>query len=157
MSNPSPAKSPAQVAERVQRRRTRVIWLQCLLFLLWQGSFWNAHPHGAVQAMRTVDHLKISAFVVWAAALLLLMSVGGGLLRGREVRDILNDELTTDHRRRAFVAGFWAVMGATFATYLLSLFEPLSLLDSLHLLLTAGVVVPGLTFVVLQRRSDRAG
>lgn len=161
MTDTSGRRSPAQIAERLQRRRIGIIWAQSLLFLVWQGSFWNAHHLGPVGAqdmagpLRTVDHVRISAYVVWAAALLVLIQVGGGLRRGPEVRAILNDEVTVAHRRKAFVAGFWALMAAVFGVYLLGQFEPMSTLEVAHILLTVGVVTPGLTFVILQRRSDR--
>jgi hypothetical protein len=160
MSEPT-LKSPAEVAERLQRRRTRVLWVQVLLFLFWQTSYWTQR-HGqpatvSFEDLRSVDQVKISAFVVWAAALLVLLSVGGGLFRGRQVRALLNDEVTLAHRRMAFHSGYWAVMVACFALYVTSLFEPVALMDAVHVLLTVGVAVPALRFAMLERRSERHG
>ncbi|HRD27478.1 MAG TPA: hypothetical protein PLO65_04170 [Caulobacter sp.] len=151
-----PEPSLSERVERAQRRRTRLIWVQGLFFLVWQGTFLNGL--WTLEApLRTVDQVKLSGFVVWGAALLLLLSTGGGWFRNRALRAILEDESTRAHRRTALVTGFWVVMILALGLYVLSLFVPMTALEAVHALLTAGVVTPAIVFVALERRAERHG
>src|ERR1043165_5346430 len=102
-----PDTSPERI-ERLQRRRTRLAFTPFVFFAVWQGNFLalqdNPHPLG--------DQLKLSAYVVWAVVLMLFIATGGGWILPREVRAILNDESTREHRRRAVGLGFWVAMAA---------------------------------------------
>src|SRR5436190_15777674 len=148
------SKSPAEVAERLQRRRAAVMWLQALLFLIWQANFFST-PHADFSQLRNVDQVKISAFVVWAAALLVLIATGGGWLRSKEVRALLNDETTQVNRRFALMVGYWAAMISAFALYVTSLFTEVRLVEAIHIVLSAGVIAPLMTFAQLERRALR--
>src|SRR5215213_5657223 len=97
--------SDVERAERLGRRRSRIFAVQAIIFISWQGLFFY---RDAEAPMRTVDTIKISAWVVWALLLLMLLATGGNLLRGRNVRALLNDEFTRRNRAQAYVAGFWA-------------------------------------------------
>lgn len=154
--NGKPEPSLSERVERAQRRRTRLIWMQGLLFLVWQGTFLNT-LWSQEGPLRLVDQVKLSAFVFWGAALLLLLMTGGGWFRNRAVRAILEDESTRAHRRSALVTGFWVVMVLALGLYVLSLFFPMTALEAIHALLTAGVVTPAIAFVALERRAERHG
>src|SRR5262245_14018236 len=108
MSSTAPS---GQEIERLQRRRTRLMFAQALVFLLWQVSFFS-QPERATSALRTVDHVKVGAYVIWAAVLVLFLATGGGYILPRAVRAVLNDESTIEHRRRAMSVGFLVAMGA---------------------------------------------
>jgi hypothetical protein len=153
MEPPMPSsKSPAEIAERLQRRRARLLMFQGLLFLIWQANFFSS-PHGDFQQLRSVDQVKISAFIVWAIVLLIVLATGGGWFRSKEVRALLADETTVAHRRSAFVLGYWAAMLAAIGLYVLSLFEPVRLVEAIHIVLSAGIIVPLLRFAQLERRA----
>lgn len=141
-------------ADRLQRRRTRVMTAQGLLFLIWQASYFSSRPD-LTEPLRRVTQVQVSAYIVWAAALLLLLGTGGGWWRSKAVREMANDEVTRDHRRSAYVWGYWAVVLGCLGLYVAALFEPLSLMDAIHTLLSVGVVLPMLRFVFLERRSER--
>ena len=145
-------------AERMQRRRTRILWAQGFLFLIWQFSFWTTR-HELSAPFRAVDQLRLGAFFFWAAALLMLLSTGGGLLRERnsQVRAMANDEVTRAHRRSAFTWGYWVLILSCMSLYGISLFRPLGLVDVLHGLLSIGVIVPIMRFVWLERRAEHHG
>ncbi|MDP1630003.1 MAG: hypothetical protein Q8L66_01115 [Caulobacter sp.] len=143
-------------AEHLQRRRTRIIWIQGLLFLLWQGSFFSARPEFG-EPLRRVEQLQVGAYIVWALVLLALLATGGGLFRGRAVRELANDEVTRAHRRSAFVWGYWGLILACLGLYVVALLEPLGLMDVVHGLLSVGLVLPMMRFVFLERRSERHG
>jgi magnesium-transporting ATPase (P-type) len=148
------SRSPAEIAERLSQRRAKVLWFQALLFLLWQMNFF-ASPHGEWAQMRNVDHFKISAFVIWAMVLLLMIATGGGWFRSKEVRELLNDESTRVHRQMAQASGFWAAMAASLALYLLSLFSEVKLVEAVHLVLSAGIFAVLIRFAYLERRAHR--
>jgi hypothetical protein len=148
-------KSPAEIAEHVQKRRLTLMTLFPLLYISQQATFW-LHQLDAPAPLRAVDKVQIAAYVAWSLSLLLLLATGGGLGRSPEVKALLSDEVTRAHRGRAYGAGFWALILGSLGLYLISIFTPLTSLVVLHALLTVGVLVPCLTFVVLERRADRA-
>jgi hypothetical protein len=143
-----------QIAERMSRRRGRILFLQGALFLVWQGSFyaWGAETGGD----RLVDQVKVSAWAVWVLALLVMMATGGGWLRGREVRRLMNDEVSVDNRRRGQQAGFFAAALGGLAVYAVNQYvEPVSTLDAIHATLSVGVAVAILRYAMLERRAER--
>jgi hypothetical protein len=148
--------TPSQIAERIQKRRNRIMWAQGIFFVLWQGAFFT-NRMDLKGPLRAVDQVKLSAFVVWAAAMLVLLATGGGLLRGKAVRDILDDEVTRAHRLAAFAWGYWAMAGSSLALYLLSQYVKVTPIEAVHIILSLGVVAPLLRFVILERRSERNG
>lgn len=157
MSNLDAAKSPAQIAERIQRRRTRVILAEGVLFIGMQVNFLATSHADLGQPWRRVDMVRLPATLAWAAVLLLLVGTGGAWFRGRAVRALLDDESTVEHRRRALAAGFWAAMAATFAAYVLAMIQPLRLVEALHLILSAGIGVALVRFAMLERRAAQGG
>jgi cation transport ATPase len=144
-------RSAAEVADKLVRRRARLIPVFLVLFLGWQGNYalLPAHPD------RPVDQLKIAAWLVWALALLLVFATGGGFFRGKAVRALINDETTREHRRTAYVFGFWAAIACSVLLYAVEMFEPVSGRDAVHLIITAAVSASLLVFGVLERRSLR--
>src|SRR3954467_11049075 len=90
--------------DRLQRRRTRLTTMQAILFVFWQVNFFII-PHD-FGADRAVDRVKLVAYFIWAAVLLVFIATGGAWWERREVRAILNDESTTLHRHRAMGTGF---------------------------------------------------
>jgi magnesium-transporting ATPase (P-type) len=146
-------KTPAEIAERLQKRRARLMLLFPVLFIVQQSQFWANHMHDA--PLRAVDRVQIAAYAFWSISLLALLATGGGLFRSRAVQDLLSDELTRAHRGFAYAVGFWTVILACLTLYVFSMFQPLSLIAVLHLLLTSGVFASCITFAVLELRAAR--
>ena len=142
-----------ETAERLSRRRARLLPFMAVIFIAGQGVYFG----DVAEPMRAVDATKISAWLVWALALLLMLATGGGLLRSRKVRALLNDEATRDHRLRALAAGFWAAMAGCLVIYVLSALEPMNAREGVHLVLTMGVGVALIRFGMLERRALRDG
>jgi multisubunit Na+/H+ antiporter MnhB subunit len=137
-------------AERISRSRAKLFALQGLMFIVWQALFFVGETDNP---MRTATVFKVSAWLVWAVVLLLLLATGGALLRGRGVRHLLNDELTRMNRARSFVMGFWASALAAIALYIVTMFEPVSGREAIHIILSAGIGAALLTFAARERRS----
>lgn len=150
-----PKPSAARI-ERLQQRRTRLMFVQAIIFLLWQTTFF-AEPARTTAALRTVDHVKLGAYIVWAAALVLFLATGGGYIQPRAVRRVLNDEVTVDHRRRAMSLGFLASMAAAVVCYFIAQVEPMSAGVAIHVILSVGVAAALLRFAMLERRAQADG
>jgi hypothetical protein len=128
------------------------MWIQGLFFLIWQANFFAFD--GRPVSQPGTGHVKIAAYVVWAVVLLAFIATGGGYLQSRQVRAILNDESTVEHRRTAMVTGYWVTMLAAIGAYLVSLFQPLAAGEVIHIVLTAGVAAALINFAVLERRAQ---
>jgi hypothetical protein len=137
-------------AERLSRSRARIFAVQGVLFVSWQALYFGGR---AADRVRTIQQVKISAWLVTAILLLFLLASGGMLIRGRKVRGLLNDELTRSHRARACVFGFWAAMASAILLYAIDMFEPLAARDTIHIIMSAAIGVGLMTFSFLERRS----
>ena len=157
------AENVGEAVERLIRRRRRLLLVSVLSFLAWQGGNLMTISHLAERITqghgRLVDLVTLSGAGVWIVSLLLLLATGGRQSRSAEgeIRDALEDELTQENRRRAFMAGYWALMLAVGALYALSLFTPISALEILPTLIAVGVSVPILRFVILDWRGEANG
>ncbi len=140
------------LAEKLTRRRARVLIVLGMFFLVTMASSLGVD----VPASRP-ETVKIAAWIVWAAMLLLLLASGGSLFRGKSVRSLMNDDSTLDNRRRAMVAGYWATVLAAFALYAISLYEPVSGREAIRLLLSAAVGTSVIRFGLLELRSLKNG
>jgi len=149
--------------ERLIRRRRRLLLVSVIAFLAWQGGNLMTISHMAERITqghgRLVDLVTVSGAAIWVVSLLFLLATGGRQSRGAtgDVRDALDDELTQENRRRAFLAGYWALMLAIAALQALSLYTPISALEVLPTLIVVGVSVPILRFVILDRRGEANG
>ncbi len=145
----------ADEIERLQRRRTRLITVQALLFILWQTNFLLLENSGA--ADRAVDRVKIASYLVWALVLVAFLATGGAWWSSKAVRAVLNDEGTTMHRHRAMSIGFLTAMLVAIGLYLSSLFIALTERQAVHAVLTAGIAGALVAFAAQERRAQADG
>jgi hypothetical protein len=142
----------AQLADRIAWGRARAATVMALVFVAAQaGSF----PDDV--ALNRPQTIHLAAWIVWAAALLLFLAVGGGLWRGPRMRALLNDETTIDHRKRAMALGFWGAIGTAALVYGLSFYEPISSREGARLIITVGVALALLRFGTLERKALKGG
>jgi cation transport ATPase len=148
-----PSQTDTENADRYTRRRARVLIVSAIFFIAMQGTH-----YGQFHGSRLVDQFKISAWFVWAIALLAILASGGGFFKGREIRALMNDESTRAHRAEAFAWGFWAAMIGAILLYGLTMIEPAtSAREAIHLILTFGVGVAILRFGRLEMRALKEG
>jgi protein-S-isoprenylcysteine O-methyltransferase Ste14 len=140
------------LAEKLTRRRARMCIVLGIFFIATMASSLDVD----VPSSRP-ETVKLAAWIVWAAMLLFLLATGGGLLRGKTVRGLMNDESTIDNRRRAMVAGFWATVASAFVLYAISFFGPVSGREAIRLLLSAAVGASIIGFGKLELRSLKNG
>ena len=139
------------ISDRLSARRAQACIALAVVFVSAQaasfspGGFDNsAQPHEA-------------AWTLWAATLLLLLVLASGLLRPPGVRQMMSDETTVDHRRRAFVAGFWGCVGASLIVFLVDLGEQISGGEAARLIVTFATASALIRFGQLERRALRHG
>jgi protein-S-isoprenylcysteine O-methyltransferase Ste14 len=136
------------LADKLTRRRARVSIVLGVLFLASMATSMGVEP-----PLNRPQTVQLAAWIVWAAALLFLLAVGGGLTRGKSVRALMNDDSTIDNRRRAMVTGFWATVFTAFVVYGISFWDPVSGRDAVRLLLSAAVGASVIRFGILEQRS----
>jgi cation transport ATPase len=142
----------SQQADMLGRRRARVLIVLAVFYLGQQVSFF-ASPLGT----RTVDHFKISAWVVMSAVLLTLLVTGGAWFRSSAIRSLLNDELTRANRASALGVGFLSAMLAGIVLYVVGTVTPLTDREVIHLIVSIGIGGALIRFGMLERRADRLG
>lgn len=145
--------SDFETADRLSRRRARLLPAMAILFLSGQAIF----AIGPEDSARAVDQMKVAAWLVWALALLFLLAAGGGVFRGKRVRALMDDEATRAHRGRAYAVGFWLAVGTAVGIYALTAFDGVKPREALHIVVTAAIAGALLTFGILEHRAHRDG
>lgn len=145
--------SDIETADRLSRRRARMLPMLAVIFLAQQASYFSEPDIG----MRVVDHVKIAAWLVLTIVLLLVLSTGGFWFKSREVRALMDDEITRANRADAFRFAFLMTMTGAIALYFVSLFDPMSGREAIHLLTTIGIASALIRFGMLERRAHKDG
>ena len=146
-----PTSAEHELADRVTRRRARMMPILAILFLAGQPLYF------ARNQMEIDTPVRTAVWLVWAAILLLALAMAGGHFSGRAVRDLIEDEVTRANRLRAYAAGFWTAMATVFGIYGLSIFDNIQGRESLHLVMTFSVAAALITFGTLEKRALRDG
>jgi uncharacterized protein YjeT (DUF2065 family) len=146
-----PDQADIEAADRLSRRRARMLPLLAVIFLAQQVSYFAEPDVG----MRAVDHVKIAAWLLLSIVLLLVLATGGFWFRPKRVRALMDDDVTRANRAEAFRIGFLAMMIGAILLYFLSLFEPMSGREAIHVLTTIGIATALLRFGYLERRDLR--
>ncbi len=146
--------SIGQEADRLSRRRARILPFLALIYLSQQISYF-ADEHGG--GARTVDHVKLSAWVVLTLVLLAALTTKGFWFRKRELRDMIDDESTRAHRGDAMQWGFVFSILAAIVLYFLTMFEPIGVREAIHVIVSLGIAAALIRFGMLERRALKDG
>jgi hypothetical protein len=147
-----PNETDFEIAERLSRRRARMFPVLGVYFLAGQAIFF-----GRVGEPERIANFKISAWLVWAVVLLLALAFAGGPFRGAKIRALVEDEVSRANRARGYAAGFWGGCVAAIALYILTMFEPITGREAIHIILTATVASALIRFGMLERRALKDG
>jgi hypothetical protein len=141
-----------EIADRISRRRARMFPLLGIYFLAGQAIFLR---HAAEP--ERIASFKISAWLVWAVVLLLALAFAGGQFRGARIHALVEDEVSRANRARGYAAGFWGGCIAAIGLYVLTMFEPVTGREAIHIILTATVASALIRFGTLERRALKNG
>ena len=141
----------AERAEYLSRRRARMLPALAAIFLAQQASYFSTPAATA----RTVDTVKISAWLVLSIVLLAGLATKGFWLQPREIRELIDDESTQANRNYAMRSGFLFAMGAGVGVYVMTMFEPVSAREAIHIIMSAGIGTALVQWGFLERRAYR--
>jgi len=144
----SPSISEIEAADRLSRRRARILPAIAAIFLAQQAAYF-AEPDAAV---RLVDQVKIGAWLLLSVVLLLTLATGGFWLKPKRVRALMDDDAARSNRAQAQGLAFLVTMAAAILLYGFNLYEPMSGKETIHLLVSVGIVTGLFRFVYLERR-----
>lgn len=149
--------STVEQADRLSRRRARMMPVLAMIFIAQQASFFAAEAEKASDVVRTVGHVKFGAWLVFSLVLLAALYTGGFWLRPRAVRALMEDEVTRDHRAKALSLGFLVAILTGIALYLVDMIEPMTSRVAIHLIVTLGIAAALIRFGLLERRVHAVG
>ncbi|HEX6603305.1 MAG TPA: hypothetical protein VF027_00310 [Sphingomicrobium sp.] len=142
--------SVAEKAEYLSRRRARMLPFLAVIFLTQQASYFT---QSSATAVRAVDTVKISAWLVLSVIIVAALATKGFWLETKEVRELVDDENTRANRLEGMRWGFLFAMGAGVVIYFLTMFEPVSAREAVHITMSAGIVAALVRWGVLERRA----
>jgi hypothetical protein len=142
--------SDAEEAERLSRKRARMMPILGMLLFTLQGSFLAADP-----ARRAVDWGTTICWLLLAAVMLAFLVSGGFWLKPRRVRDLMNDDVTRANRASALTLGFAVAMVAAMALFAIDTYAPgeATTREALHIVVSLGLFAALVRFGLLERRA----
>ena len=149
--------SAVEQADTLSRRRARMMPILAMVFIAQQASFFASESERASDVVRTVDHVKFGAWLVLSLVLLAALYTGGFWLRARAVRELMDDEVTRDHRAKALSLGFLVAMLTAIALYLVDMIDPMTTRMAIHLVVTLGIAAALIRFGMLERGVHAVG
>jgi hypothetical protein len=87
--------------------------------------------------------------------LLLLLLPAAGMIWGRRVRELVNDDIAREHARRAAAAGFWIAMIGALGLYALPVSGGLSAREAIYVVVMPASGIAVLVFAWLESRAHR--
>jgi protein-S-isoprenylcysteine O-methyltransferase Ste14 len=90
------------------------------------------------------------SWLVTIALAVAIIATGGGLNLNRQLRTLMNDELSRENRRRALALGFYTAMLVTMVLYVASWSVPIELRAALRLVSGLGVAAVLARYAMLE-------
>lgn len=145
-------KRAVDVADEKSRKRAGLVAAAAGVFAVAQVL---ARPFFA--GVRDTAHAaKVDWWAINAALLLVLLATGGGgLMNSRQIRLLINDEVSQSHYRTAVISGYWVAMVAAMGLYVLEGFMKLTGRDVVYVVVSASIVVALFVFSYLEFRAHR--
>ena len=139
-------------ADFLSRRRARILPILAIIYLSQQASYITMRSGPAA---RPVDAMKISAWLVLSAVLLAAIATKGFWLQPREVRSMIDDEVTRANRSDAMRFGFVFAMLTCIVVYFITMFEPVNGRDAVHIIMSDGLGAALIRWGWLERRAHK--
>jgi len=144
--------TPVEIADRNSRVRAILIAFGTIVFVIGQlmarTEFRNQTD--------TANYLSRST--MWTVNVILLLAflvTGGGLFTNREIRALVNDEVSRMNYKTSVFAGFWVAMTTALAIYLIPPLEHFTGRQAVYVVVTSSVAVASIVFSYLELRAHR--
>ena len=141
--------SLSEEAERLSRRRARMMPFLALILITQQGAFAVA----ADSPRRSVDYMTLGAGLLLAGVILAALVTGGFWLKPRPVRDLMDDDVTKANRASALALGFVLSMATAMVLYVVNFVEEVPAGIAIHVIVTCGLAAAMFRFGLLERRA----
>ena len=141
--------SLSEEAERLSRRRARMMPFLALILITQQGAFAVA----ADSPRRSVDYMTLGAWLLLAGVVLAALVTGGFWLKPRPVRDLMDDDVTKANRASALALGFVLSMATAIVLYVVNFVEEVPAGIAIHVIVTCGLAAAMFRFGLLERRA----
>jgi hypothetical protein len=141
-----------EIADKISRKRSILIAAAAVVFIVSQVL---GHPFFDTSG---APDLRVSRRIVWAVnavLLLALLATGGGLLNRREIRYLVNDEVSRMNYRTSVIAGFWVAMTSAMLLFAVPAFASFTAHQAVYVIVTLAVTVASLAFAYLEYRAHR--
>jgi hypothetical protein len=138
-----------EIADRMSRKRAVVVAAAAAAFLAVQvvaRPFFVAAPDAA-------SPTQVNFWALNALVLLLALATGGGLLNRRQLRVLVNDEISRAHRRSAIIAGYWVAMAAAMGLYVLQGYHAFTGREVVYIIVSSSLLVALFAFSYLEYRA----
>lgn len=147
-----PEKTPVEIADVYSRKRPVIFGVATVLFLVIQivtRPFFTVGPETAQYLTRQV---MWSVNVIF---LLLCLATGGGILSRRDIRALVNDEVSRSNYRTSAIAGFWVAMVTALGVFFLPVAESFTARQVVYVIVTSSTSIALLAFSYLELRAHR--
>ena len=145
------SQSPVEIADRLSRRRAIGVAIAAAVFLAIQPL---ARPF-FIAGSETASPIRARFWAINAIVLLVLLATRGGLIYGRRVRSLVNDDVTRGNYRTAVTAGFWVAMAIAMGVFVGAGFNGFTARETVYVIVTPSVAAALLLFSYLERRALR--
>jgi hypothetical protein len=142
----------AEKADYLSRRRARILPVLAIIYLTQQASYITIRSGAAI---RSVDQVKISAWLVLSAVLLAALATKGFWFQPREIRSMIDDEVTRSNRADAMRFGFIFAMLTCIVVYFITMFKIVDGRDAVHIIMSDGLGAALIRWGWLERRAHR--
>ena len=139
------------LADRASRKRAILILAATLVFLAIQLVARPVFVEGPAEDFRARGYF----WALNAGALILLLATGGGLAQRREIRALVDDQVSASHRGLAVAIGFWIAMALALIVYCLPGLGDLTSRETVYTIVTPSISAGLLAFSWLELRAHR--
>ncbi len=145
-------RSTASEADRLSKRRARILPFLAVIYLTQQASFCSALNMGEAGSAYGV---KIAAWAVLSLVILMALVTKGFWFKPQAMRDMIDDENTRANRLEAIRLGFIVAILSAIGCYFVDRFEPLATGETVQVILSLGLGAALVRFGMLERRAHR--
>jgi hypothetical protein len=138
--------SDIEKAEHVSRARSLIMALMAAVLLI-QGVLGFGDEASSMNPI-----LRHAAWGITILFWLVILATGGWLRLRRDVRRLINDEVSLANRSQALQAGFWTAMVVALAIYFGSLRWEISLHEALRILVNLTIAATLIRYAWLEMR-----